>query len=301
MPTLAPRVKFEVSKIVNEFCHLSVLNSDLMPLELAEGILRNKAYQEKHRRLRHDEVRLELQKTGPFATEAEWYRFATGLMIRDQYGRYRSMCGNSSFVEVFRERHQRGDKGFEEIWDEAMPRLLEYQYSFLRRWSQISERILLRLQELTKTLWQTEQIQVHYVDCIYGGFGWDNCIGLTAVPDIEVEKKLLTHELSELLTPHSIIAKELQKAGLDLGIAHTVVDMLAYFSASEFLARTDPQGREKKGIKPNPSYYPAADLLFPFFERYADDPYIYPDFESVIKEMNQTLLHIAASSNLTTV
>ena len=77
---LNPRVEFGVSRVVNEFCHISVLYSELMPLELATGMLENKAYQGRNAHLRQDEVRLELQRVEPFASESEWYRFATGLM-----------------------------------------------------------------------------------------------------------------------------------------------------------------------------------------------------------------------------
>ena len=294
---MVPKVKFEVSRDVNEFCHLSVLYADLMPAELANGILRNLAYQEKHHRLRHDEVRLELQKTGPFATDSEWYRFAMGLMKPDPYRGFRSISGTSPFEELFRQSGLRGDKDFEEIWNDTMPRLVEYQYNFSRQWSTIGDRILLNLQELAKSIWHADEIRVHYIDCLYGGFGWASCIGLTVFPDLEVQKKLLTHELSELVSPQTIIAKALQRARLDPGITHTVVDMLAYFSAREFIARTDPQGREKKGIRPNPSYYPAADILFPVFERYVDNPSVYPDFESLMREIVSALLPMAVSPN----
>ena len=206
------------------------------------------------------------------------------------------MSGTTPFAELFRQLRHRGDKDFEEIWDDCMPRLVEYQYNFSRQWSSIGDRILLKLQELAKRVWQADEIRVHYIDCLYGGFGWADCIGLTAFPDLEVQKKLLTHELSELVSPQMIIVNALKRARLDLGITHTVVDMLAYFSAREFLASSNPEGREKKGIRPNPSYYPAADILFPFFERYADNPSVYPDFESVVKEIISTLLPVAVSS-----
>src|SRR5207245_9725028 len=77
---LNPRIEFGVSRVVNEFCHISVMYSELMPVELATGMLANKAYQARNAHLRRDEVRLELQRVGPFASESEWYGFLTGLM-----------------------------------------------------------------------------------------------------------------------------------------------------------------------------------------------------------------------------
>src|SRR5438034_2468992 len=54
---------------------------------------------------------------------------------------------------------------------------------------------------LAKRPWTTDRIRVHFIDCLYGGFGWNDCIGFAPFPDIEVQKKFLAHELSELITP----------------------------------------------------------------------------------------------------
>jgi len=282
---MPPKVEFEVSRLVNEFCHLSVLYADLMPQQLATGILRNKAYQERNWRLREDAVRLELQRISPFSSDSEWYRFTAGLMKRNQSGNFESMSTHSHFVEFFQDLRQRHATGFDEIWKETRPRLTEYQYDFLTQWAPISDKVLSRLHTLARSHWQTEKIRVRYIDCLYGGFGWNDSIGLTAVPDMNIQKKLLAHELSELITPQQITREELRKAGLDPEIAHTVVDMLAYFSVREFLATPDPPNREKKGLRPNPSSYPAADVLFPVFEHYAEDPSIYPDFSNFVQDM----------------
>ncbi len=39
-----PKIRLLAGKAVNEFCHVSVLFSELMPVELATGVLRNKKY-----------------------------------------------------------------------------------------------------------------------------------------------------------------------------------------------------------------------------------------------------------------
>jgi hypothetical protein len=282
---VTPKVEFDVSRIINEFCHLSVLYSDLLPPELATGILHNKDYQERNWKLRDDAVRLQFQKTGAFSSAVEWYEFAAGLLKRASYGGFESLSDGSRFAELFKDLRQRRATGFDEIWKEARPRLIEYQYDFSSQWSPISDRVLLRLHELARSHWQTDKICVQYIDCLYGGFAWNDCIGITAFPDMNIQKKLLAHELSEIITPQRVLREELQKAGLDLGITHTVIDMLAYFSVRDFLARTDPPDHEKKGLRPNPRYYPAADVLFPVFERYAENPRIYPDFSDFVQEM----------------
>ena len=282
---LKPQIEFGVSRVVNEFCHISVLYSELMPIELATGMLGNKSYQAQIAHFRRDEVRLELQRVGPFATESEWYQFATGLMKRGPSGGLEALSANSKLAELFRKIHQRGVAGFEEIWSEARPRLERYKESFEAEWSPIGDQVLSRLSTLAKTPWALDRIRVHFIDCLYGGFGWNDCIGFAAFPDLQVQKKFLAHELSELITPRHIIGDALRKAGLSSEIAHTVVDMLAYFSVRNFLARPVYPNPERKGIRPNPNYYPAVEELYPTFESYAENPSIYADFEELVQVM----------------
>ena len=282
---LNPQVEFGVSRVVNEFCHISVLYGELMPIELATGMLGNKAYRVQNAHFRRDEVRLELQRVGPFASESEWYRFATGLMKRAPSGGLEALSGNSKLAELFRKIRQRGVAGFEEIWSEARPRLEEYKEKFQSEWSPIGDQVLSRLSTLAKTPWALDRIRVHFIDCLYGGFGWNDCIGFAAFPDLQVQKKFLAHELSELITPRHIVGDALRKAGLSSEIAHTVVDMLAYFSVRNFLARPVYPNPERKGIRPNPNYYPAVEELYPTFESYAENPSIYADFEELVQVM----------------
>src|SRR2546428_5634030 len=121
-----------------------------MPVELATGMLGNKAYQARNAHLRRDEVRLELQKAGPFASESEWYRFVTGLMKRGPSGGLEALSSNSKPAESFRKIRQGGVAGFDEIWNEARPRLEEYQEKFQSEWSPISDGVLSRLSLLAK-------------------------------------------------------------------------------------------------------------------------------------------------------
>ncbi len=98
-------------------------------------------------------------------------------------------------------------------------------------------------------------------------------------PERDVEKKLLAHELSELITPQSMIVRRLRTSGLDVGLVHTIVDLIAYFSVKDFL-----ENPERKGMKPNPNYYPAVGELFPFFESYSKNPSSYDSFETLIHD-----------------
>ena len=293
---MIPSVEFGVSRVVNEFCHISVLYSELMPVELATGILKNKAYEERNAHLRRDEIRLELQKAGPFSSESEWYKFATGLMRRSRLGGLESLTGGGVLAEVFQKIRLDGMYGFEEIWKETRPRLEEYRERFESEWSSISDQVLSRLSLLAKTPWSLDRIRVHFIDCLYGGFGWADSVGFTPLPDLEIQEKFLAHELSELITPRRIVAEALRNANLDPGIAHTVVDMIAFFSVRDFLVRPVFPNPWKKGVKPNPSYYPAAGELFPLFEYYADNPSIYGDFRALVQDMITSLKRQSASS-----
>ena len=267
-----------------------------MPVELATGMLGNKAYQARNAHLRRDEVRLELQRVGPFASESEWYRFATGLMNRGPSGGLEALSGNSKFAGSFQKIRQGGEAGFEEIWREARSRLEEYKEKFESEWSPISDQVLSHLSTLAKTSWAVDRIRVHFIDCLYGGFGWNDCIGFAAFPDLHVQKKFLAHELSELITPQRLVGDALGKANLNSGITHTIVDMLAYFSVRDFLAKPVYPNPERKGIKPNPNYYPVVKELYPLFELYAENPSIYTDFEELVQDMIAKLKVSKASS-----
>ncbi len=198
-------------------------------------------------------------------------------MKRGPSGGLEALSDSSKPAELFRKIRQGGVAGFEEIWKVARPRLEEYMEKFQSEWVPISDQVLSRLSILAKSPWTVDRIRIHFIDCLYGGFGWNHCIGFAAFPDLQVQKKFLAHELSELITPrHS-------------EITHTVVDMLAYFSVRDFLERPVFPNPEKKGIKPNPNYYPAVAELYPFFERYAEDPSIYIDFKEVVQDMIPSL------------
>ncbi len=294
---MIPKVEFGVSRVVNEFCHNSVLYSELMPVELANGIMKNKAYQARNAHLMRDEIRLELQKAGPFSSESEWYIFATGLMKRDKSGGLESLAGTGRVAELFQRIRLDSMHGFEEIWRETRPRLEEYKKRFESEWSSISDQVLSRLSLLAKTPWSLDRIRVHFIDCLYGGFGWADCVGFTPLPDLEIQKKFLAHELSELITPRRVVAEALRNANLDPGIAHTVVDMIAFFSVRDFLVRPVYPNPWKKGLKPNPSYYPAAGELFPLFEYYADNPPIYGDFRALVQDLILALNRLSRSSS----
>src|SRR5256712_12317123 len=76
--TLVPRIRLEVSSLVNEFCHVSVLYSDCLPLELSSGMLGNKVYASRNSQLRQNNILREFQRA-PISSRS-WYSFARDLM-----------------------------------------------------------------------------------------------------------------------------------------------------------------------------------------------------------------------------
>jgi hypothetical protein len=60
--------------------------------------------------------------------------------------------------------------GWAQIWGLTRPRLEGYKQKFESEWNPISDLALSRLSQLAKTEWMTDEIRVHFVDCLYGGF-----------------------------------------------------------------------------------------------------------------------------------
>ena len=145
---------------------------------------------------------------------------------------------------------------WEKIWDLTRPKLGEYRQKFESVWNPINDLVLSRLSQFSKSEWTTDEIRVHFADCLNGGFAWHDSIAFATLPDVEVQKKFLAHELSELITPSQLVSEEFEREGLDPGLTHTVVDMLAYFSVKDFIAKPVPPIIERKGVVPNKNYYP---------------------------------------------
>ena len=286
---MLPKVEFEVSEPLNKFCHLSVLYSGLLPDELAKGMLGNKAYQAKHSNLRTDENLERLRHAG-IISPTSWYSMARTFMrtktLDDAIASLKPGRPIGQLLNIMKQDVH----GYDDIWASTKSRLEEYKQKFIEEWSPINSHVLSRLSLLTKEDWTVNDIRVNFVDCLNGGFAWTDSVAVYPFPDMDVEKKFLAHELSELMTPTSTVIRILADAGLDESISDTVVDMIAFFSVKDFVKNLD-----RKGIKPNPSYYPMANTLFPLLEGYSRDPAAYPDFESFFKHALPLLEQYAQS------
>jgi len=281
---LVPRIRLGVSGLVNKFCHFSVLYSDCLPLELSSGMLGNKVYVSRNSQLRKNSILRELQKA-PISPRS-WYAFARDLMRTGDFEEVVSdWKGREPMTDVFLNILSHGSNGWEQIWELTRPRLEEYKQKFGSVWSPITDSVLSRLSQLAKREWMTDEIRVHFVDCLNGGFAWHDSIAFATLPDIEIQKKFLAHELSELITPSQLVEAELERAGLDPGVTHTVVDMLAYSSVKNFIAKPVHPSIERKGVVPNKNYYPKVEELYPIFEDYSKNPSECDDFASLVKKI----------------
>ena len=269
---------------MNEFCHVSVLYADCLPLELSSGMLGNKLYVSRNSHLRQNSILHELRKAT--ISPRSWYAFARDLMRTGDLEEVVSdWKGREPMTDLFMNILSQGSNGWVQIWDQALPRLEEYKQKFGSVWSPVSDSVLSRLSKLSKTEWTANEICVHFVECLNGGFAWHDSIAFATLPDIEVQKKFLAHELSELITPSRLVEQELGRAGMDQGITHTVVDMVAYFSVKNFIAKPADPNIERKGVLPNKNYYPKVEELYPIFDDYSKNPSEYDDFGSLVKKI----------------
>lgn len=270
---------------MNEFFHVSVLYAEYLPSELSSGMLGNKSYLDRNAHLRQDGTLRELQTTPPMSSSS-WYSFARDLMKAEGLEEVASEWkGRVPLIDLFLNLLHRDAEGWGEIWEKAQTRLEQYKEGFEAVWSPISDSILSRLASLAKRQWRTDEIRVHFADCLYGGFAWHDCIAFATLPDTEVQKKFITHELSELITPSRLVEESLGEAGLDPGIVHTVVDMLAYFSVKDFIAKPVYPHPERRGVVPNSNYYPKVEELYPVFDNYSKNPSKYDGLGSLIEEI----------------
>src|SRR2546427_2485659 len=247
-------------------------------------MLGNKAYVSRNSHLRQNSILRELQKA-PISPRS-WYSLARDLMTTgDLEEVLLDWKGRDRITDVLLNILHNGSNGWDTIWGKTQMKLEEYKQKFESVWNPISDLVLSRLSQLSKKEWMTDEIRVHFVDCLNGGFAWHDSIAFATLPDIEVQKKFLAHELSELITPSQLVAQELGRAGLDPGVTHTVVDMVAYFSVRDFIAKPAHPNIERKGVVPNKSYYPKVEELYPIYEDYSKNPSDYDDFASLVKKI----------------
>jgi hypothetical protein len=282
-----PRIQFSVSKYVNMFYHLSVLFSEYFSDEESLGFLNNASYRREHVSLKTSKLHHLFQTlqdhafyTWDFAGKSLFK--ADSLASAERVLRYTS----DQLVEVWLKIYGEALKPYEEIWTKTEPKLIEYSRGFTEKWITIGEPILIKMSDVAKQDWKQECIKAHFVDCLYGACAWSKDIALPPFPDVDLEKKLLSHELAHIVVPDYFLKTKLQDHGLPCSMAHTITDLIAYFGVKEHVA--DP---ERRGIKPNPDYYEHFNQIFPIFEDCSKNPLKCRDFDQILEEIKSATVH----------
>lgn len=280
LPTV-PKLKFSVNKHVNLFYHLSVLFSEYFSDEESLGILNNEAYRQANGHLKTERLHQLFQRLQEHSFYT-WDFVGKSLFETNTITQVEKVLRDKSqkLVDIWMEIYSESLNSYESIWVQTELKLKQYTQEFEEKWGSINESVLSRMADIAKCSWKQKFINVHFVDCVNGASAWITDIVLPPFLNIDVEKKLLAHELAHTLVPDYFLKPKLQNLALDQGIAHTFVDLIAYFSIKEHVA--DP---EKRGIKPNPRYYVQVDKFYPIFEDCYNYPEKYRSFDEVLRQV----------------
>jgi hypothetical protein len=168
-------------------------------------------------------------------------------------------------------------KGYGGLWPEVQDHLSRYRFRLETDWDSIGIVTLERLRRISRADWNPEHVDVYLVDCLYGAASYMNTILIAPVADMEIEKKLLCHELSESAFAGSSLLARLERNGIDPSVAHTIVDTAAYFALRPWLK---PEYVDR--LKPKASYYPKAESVYMAFERCEGLSGGYPELDELL-------------------
>ena len=276
-----PKIRFFINKYVNMFYHLCVLFSEYFPDEISLGILNNSTYRQEHEDLKTEKLHQLFQSLQEYSFYT-WDFMGLPLFQTDKAVPASEILIKMSqkITQLWTEIYQEALNPYETIWALTEPGLKTSISEFEPQWIPVQQSILTRMSSIAKLPWKKEYVKVHFVDCIRGGSAWITDVALPPFPNMDVAKKLLAHELAHTLAPDYFLKTRLQRFGLDWAIAHTVVDLIAYFSVKEHVVEP-----EKRGIKPNPSYYAHVEELYPVFEECYTHPEKYQSLDQVLAQI----------------
>jgi len=276
-----PKVQFFINKYVNLYYHVSVLFSEYLSDDYSSGILNNVAYRQQHEHLKTESLHLKFQNLWRYSYYA-WDFVGKSLFETNTFVSTRKILQRASQdqVEIWMEILSEALPSYEAIWNQTERKLEEYKSKFEAAWAFVNKSVLTKMSNIAKLPWKIDHINAHFVDCVYGAQSWVEDVVAPPFPDIDVEKKLLSHEIAHILVPDYFLKTKLQSLGLDFTIAHTIVDLIAYFGVKEHVTDT-----ERRGIKPNPNYYAEVPKLYPIFEDVYKNPDRYQSFDYILKQI----------------
>jgi hypothetical protein len=276
-----PDIRFYVSKHVNLFYHVCVLFFEYFPDEHSLGILNSQNYRQQYQDLKTENLHKKFQKLWEYS-HYTWDFVGKTLHEANTMASAKETLKTTSqnLTEIWLEILSMALPSYESIWAQIEAKLQKYKSEFETQWNTIHKSVLTKMSKITKMSWNVESINVHFVDCVHGASAWVRDIVLPPFPIIDVEKKLLAHEIAHILVPEYFLRTKLQNLSLDWTISHTLVDLIAYFGVKEHVA--DP---ERHGIKPNPNYYVQVSKLYPIFEECYENPDKYQSFDEIFKQI----------------
>jgi len=278
---LIPKVRFFVSKYVNLFYHLAVLFSEYFSDEESLGFLNNSAYRQKYEHMKTEKLHQLFESLQKYSFYA-WDFAGKSLFDINTLDSVAEVLKSTSqeVAEIWCEIYSEAVDYYEHIWTQTKPGLEKYAQKFETEWNSVAASVLSRMSIIARRPWKRENINVHFVDCLYGASAWIDDIALAPFPETDVEKKLLAHELAHTLVPDYFLKTKLKQIDLDLSLSHTIVDLIAYFSIKEHVA--DP---ERRGIKPSPNYYEQVDKLYPVLEDCYKQPEMCQSFDRILRQI----------------
>jgi len=276
-----PRVAFSVNKYVNLFYHVCVLFSEYFPDEYSLGILNNSIYRQQHAHLKTESLHRKFQ-TLYQCSYYTWDYVGKSLFRTNDLTEVKETLRKTSLDagDVWSQILSEALPRYESIWRPTKAKLSEYKSKFETEWRPNSDSILKKMTNIAKLPWTTKSINVHLVDCVYGASSWLQDVVAPPFPEVDVEKKLLAHEITHILIPEYFLRAKLQEHNLDYAISHTIVDLVAYFAVKEHV--TD---HERKGIRPNPDYYTNVPQLYPVFEDCYRNPRRHHNFDEILRQI----------------
>ena len=253
------RFTFHVDSGLNLFCHTISLFPESFRSE--GSAFNNARYRQAHSDLRTR--RLADLFSGLLQLGwADWDFVGLSLLNGDGSFGSRISGGFGRLASVWSAILEESWKGYAEMWPEVSNRLNEHRSRFEEEWGPMGEEVLQRIRKISETGWSPDSVDVQLVDSLNGGASFASTILLAPVANLEVQKKLLAHELSESAFSAVGLQAKLESRGIDSEFFHAIVDTAAYFALKAWLK---PEFVEK--LKPNPAYYAGAEPVYSAFEK----------------------------------
>lgn len=268
--------RFHVDRNVNLFHHTVALYPESYRSE--GSAFDNSKYRDDHADLRTPSLDSLIRKLFSLGN-ADWDFVGLSLAGRLEEGQFETQLqqGFGGLARIWAEILQESWKGYHRIWQEVQKRLDLYKSAFESQWKSLSNEVISQIRIISESPWNPDYIDVYFVDSLYGGASLIDRVLLAPVENLEIEKKLLTHELAEGAYSICGLSTKLRAYGIDQELAHTIIDATAYFALKPYLNQ-EYSGR----LRPKSTYYPEADRVLSVFEERNAGTSSYSGFDSIL-------------------